>query len=269
MARSSSVNRQLYLDIKDTLAEVGITRRQLGHWEDKGLVKPELGVESKRYTERDLDRLKVLKRLIVDQRLPLDFVAQLAERSDTSFFGPELGATQYLDIQANEMKSKEELGDELWQEFLLAADESDLEDRLHDLWLIIGRVMKARYRTNASYKNRRDELRRSSSEMEFIARIEWETERDGDTAPSLSPHLEEQGYSYDDLASWVNSQRYRISRLQAVGEGLSSDAGLTRDQQKRLWNSATIQAVHEMIQPPQDPKPSPEDIEENLDDVPF
>jgi DNA-binding transcriptional MerR regulator len=269
VAKSSSVSRRLYLDVKDTLAEVGITRRQLGHWEDKGLLKPELGVDSKRYTESDLDRLKVLKKLIVDQRLPLDFVAQLAERADESFFGPELGATQYLDIEANEMKSKEELSLELWQEFLLTADESDLEDRLYELWLIIGRVLKAKYRTDASYKGRRDELRRISSGMEFTARIEWETDEDGDIVPRLSPHLEERGYSFDDLASWVNAQRYRISTLHAVGDRLITDGSLTRDQQRRLWNSSTIQAVHNMIRPEKTPQLSQEEIDENMDDVPF
>src|SRR5215211_558028 len=84
MSSSFDVKRVPYLNIEDTIDEVGITRRQLDHWEDQGLLVPELGADAKKYTVKDLRRLKALRHLIVDQKLPLSLVKDLVD-GDTDY----------------------------------------------------------------------------------------------------------------------------------------------------------------------------------------
>jgi DNA-binding transcriptional MerR regulator len=65
---SAFTKKMPYLDIEDTLEEVGITRRQLNYWIEKELFTPELGADAKKFTARDIKLLKFARRLIVDQQ---------------------------------------------------------------------------------------------------------------------------------------------------------------------------------------------------------
>lgn len=249
-----SISRPLYLNTEDTLLEVGITRRQLGHWQEKALITPELGTDGRRYTVRDIERLKVLKRLIVDQQFPLDFVKQLADRSD-EIPGSPLGSTQYLDIDSSCMRTKDELGQEFWDDFLVQADEEELAQRLYDLWLILARVLRAKYRTDASYTNRRDEIRRITNGQEFTGRIECSTDSSGELQIRLDPHIEERSYSDEDLIAWLRASADRIAHIQNHAESLKHRSSVTAVQKRRLWSQATFEAMEE--------KPT------DFDDVPF
>src|SRR5437588_775363 len=67
-----------YKNTRDTLAEVGITNRQLSYWRKEGLLKPELR-DGKRFTESDIEQLNFLKRLIVDFGLSAETVRRMTE----------------------------------------------------------------------------------------------------------------------------------------------------------------------------------------------
>src|SRR5688500_6811661 len=68
------ISRPPYFDIKDTTVQVGITRRQLGYWLEKDLLVPEYGPGARRFSARDLWRLRWLKRVIFDLGLPVELV---------------------------------------------------------------------------------------------------------------------------------------------------------------------------------------------------
>lgn len=73
------LSRPSYLDVDDTCDEVGITRRQLVYWEQQQLITPELGQGSRKYTSLDVRRLKILRRLIVEEKLPIPYVKERLE----------------------------------------------------------------------------------------------------------------------------------------------------------------------------------------------
>ena len=61
MADTFDITKKPYFDIQDTIAEVGISRRQLSHWENQGLFEAEMGESAKKYTIEDIQRLKALR----------------------------------------------------------------------------------------------------------------------------------------------------------------------------------------------------------------
>lgn len=64
-----------YWNMADTMRELELTRRQLRHWEEEGVFVPEIGYG--RYTPRDIERLRKLRVLIVDEKMPLKAVRRL------------------------------------------------------------------------------------------------------------------------------------------------------------------------------------------------
>jgi DNA-binding transcriptional MerR regulator len=246
VAKPTPTRKAFYLDIKDTIEEVGISRRQLGHWQDQGLISPELGPEAKRYTESDIARLKILKQLVVDQRLPIPFVKELVEGSP-AFGWMSAGSTVLLDLDRNQLIPRDELSRELWDEFLAAAPEAELEERLYDLGLILSRVLRTKNRSDATYSARRSEIMRVFNGFDFVGRIEWVCDENGNEAhPQVDPFLGTESYKQSDLVDWVKGQRWRINRLQAVGDRLWEDDQLRWEQYSRFWSKETMAAIAAM-----------------------
>ena len=74
--------RAFYLDTDDTCEEVGITRRQLGYWENAGVFCPEV---RGKYTDRDLRMLRVIRQLVVEYGVPITLMRELQQESTQVF----------------------------------------------------------------------------------------------------------------------------------------------------------------------------------------
>lgn len=181
------VNKIPYFDIEDTISEVGITRRQLSHWESQGLMGPELGEDSKKYTIGDIRRLKALRYLIVELKLPLPFVKELVssgiERSvDLSRLLIETAAlfsesdsdlrSQALDFEEGQLMSKPTLASSWWYRCFAVADEEQVQERVYDLLLLLFRIVRTRLSTPAAFDERKSEIFDELNKLSDIARIQ-------------------------------------------------------------------------------------------------
>ncbi len=89
-----------YKNTRDTLAEVGISARQLAYWRKEGLFTSELG-DNKRYTRRDIGQLKFLKKLVDPKEgygLPVEKIRELLATlpsSESSFWT----SPEYIDLE--------------------------------------------------------------------------------------------------------------------------------------------------------------------------
>ena len=190
MARSTAKERKLYWDVNDATDELGITRRQLKHWEDKGLLHPELG--KNRYTEQDLKRLFLIKRLVVEEGFPVDIVRKFFEKQlwEGQYYDDDALArvrsgnlTNYvLDIDSGSLLQRDEMFTRLWHEFLARAAERDLEAHLAQLVLVYFRHLSRNSRTPAGYVGHVEEILGRMQELSRVARLE-PVYADDDTGP--------------------------------------------------------------------------------------
>jgi DNA-binding transcriptional MerR regulator len=217
------VSKVPYFDIEDTIAEVGISRRQLGHWQDQGLLRPELGQGTNKYTVTDIRRLKALKHLIVERRLPISLVKELVEGGaeygihltklllETAALFNEDGSSlkgKVYDFDEGELSGKYEFSNRLWTDFQAISREEVVERTLYDLTLLLFRIVRDRLRRPAAFAERRDEILRELSTLADVARVEviaW-TGQPEDTSYYLHPSLEEDE-GLDD--SWMKFQFLR------------------------------------------------------------
>jgi DNA-binding transcriptional MerR regulator len=95
---SDSTKKPFYRNTDDTLEDVGITRRQLGHWRKAGLFEPELGPRTKYFTKADTEQLQFLKSLIHELKLPVEKVNQLITSARVDWRGSARYAT-FIDIE--------------------------------------------------------------------------------------------------------------------------------------------------------------------------
>ena len=75
---------KLYMNREDALEYTGVTAKQLRQWREEGLIEPELGSRPGRelkFTERDLDLLKVIKKLR-DERYPASTIKKMLSATD-------------------------------------------------------------------------------------------------------------------------------------------------------------------------------------------
>jgi DNA-binding transcriptional MerR regulator len=178
MSRTAEKERKLYLDASDATEHLGITRRQLRHWEEKGLLEPELG--RNRYTEKDIERLRLIKRLVVEEGFPVEIVRRLFEKQ---LWNGEFDEVTYdrgrsgdltnsvLDIDSGTLLQREEMFKLLRHEFLASADERDLEDFLAQLVLVYFRHVR-QSRTPAGYRGQVEDLLDRVQELSRVARLE-------------------------------------------------------------------------------------------------
>jgi DNA-binding transcriptional MerR regulator len=67
-----------YLNLDDTCTEVGISKRQLLHWQDNGLLAPCLGPNTRKYTPADIARLRCIAELIADFHLTQRIIERMS-----------------------------------------------------------------------------------------------------------------------------------------------------------------------------------------------
>jgi len=80
--RGGQKTRTLYILQRDALEELELTPRQLRSWTDAGLFKRQLESPRGVLTRRDIDRLKVLRTLIVDYKMELQVVGDILADAD-------------------------------------------------------------------------------------------------------------------------------------------------------------------------------------------
>src|SRR5687768_11175339 len=99
---NESTKKPFYRNTEDTLEDVGITRRQMGHWRKAGIFDPELGPTTNFFTEGDTEHLRFLKRLIVDLNLPVGTVKELIASTEGKRKGRKAATPRYstfIDIE--------------------------------------------------------------------------------------------------------------------------------------------------------------------------
>ena len=180
-----------YLDTEDTLATCNITRRQLSYWREKNLITPELGLEAKRFTERDIRQLKYLRRLIVDLGFPPELIKKLMPVTKSGK-PRDISAFPYLDLGDLTLKTKQELSERLWHEFGATAGEKEIEERLYQLALLLFGLVQANYRSPQAFMARRDEILETLKELSAVQRFVATYDNENPQRPSgtaLKPRL--------------------------------------------------------------------------------
>lgn len=180
MQRTTKEQREFYLDVNDVMEELDVTRRQLRHWEEKGLIVPEIG--RNRYTPKDVEQLRLIRRLVVDEGFPVEVVRRLFEKQlwNDRFFDEDVSdrarsgdlTNQVLDIDSGALVTREEMFGRLWNEFLGDGDARELETRLLQLTLVYFRELRSQSRTPLGYLGVVEEILTRLQELSRVARIE-------------------------------------------------------------------------------------------------
>jgi DNA-binding transcriptional MerR regulator len=174
-----------YKNTADTLAEVGISLRQLSYWRKEGLVHLELG-DGKRYTEGDIEQLKFLKLLIVDYGFPIEFIRRLQQneiedeyarhfqrRPDWPYAFPHF---RFLNLKTAQLITPQRLIAAMWSEMASMDPDNDLIERL----LLLVHIVLSRYarqfdlhdpRNAGIYAAKRDALMRRIRDVDYVARV--------------------------------------------------------------------------------------------------
>lgn len=234
MVKSEVKERKLYLDVHDATEHLGITRRQLKHWEDKGLLEPELG--RNRYTEKDLEQLRLIRRLVVDEGFPVDIVRRLFEKQlwdgrfdeETYARGRSGDLTNYvLDIDSGTLLQRDEMFKRLWHEFLATAGEHDLEAYLAQVALVFFRHLRRHSRTPAGYVGHTEEILGRIQELSRVARLE-SVYADDEQGPGpcigirLDPLLPNEVNQDEDLDALFDKNESVVTELAAARRDLTT-----------------------------------------------
>jgi DNA-binding transcriptional MerR regulator len=248
--------KQPYLDTEDTLEEVDITRRQLTYWRDQGLIDPELGPTSKRYTERDIRLLKFLRRLIVEQGFPVELTRRIVESAidEMLWEGADFDQYNFLSLDSGTPFTTRTLEILLSRQFGATASEEELRNRAIELMLLLFRLYKLRSADDEEYRRRRDQLLSVIADQDIAARIEWRGDSDFSTEFVLQPHLDEDYDVYHELVTRLGNA---IQTLKPYEESAKA-AKATPAQRKRFFSRQDIEAYEQA-------QASVNDI----DDIPF
>jgi DNA-binding transcriptional MerR regulator len=224
---------KFYLDANDAIEHLGITRRQLRHWEDKGLIEPELG--KNRYTEKDLAQLRLIKRLVVDEGFPVEIVRRLFEKQ---LWGEEVEDLAYergrsgdftnyvLDIDTGTLLEREEIFKRLWNEFIATAEKREIEALLAQLYLVYLRDARFHSRTPGEYEEAFDKSIDRLGRLDRVARLELvHAEADGALGPvtglRLRPQLQSDShFDKSHLDDDFSEHEPAITELQAARDDL-------------------------------------------------
>ncbi len=244
MAATAFSKKVPYLDTEDTLEEVGISRRQLNYWREKGLFTPEFGDDAKKFTEKDIKLLKFARRLIVEQGFPVEIAKRFIDAAQTSrpWEKADLQDFQYLDITSGALLTKASINYDLWMEFLATADEREAEERLYDLALLVFRLARLPYKDGAAFATRLDEIVKQIRNLAFVARVQWGP-IPGEKEPRfyLDPLVTGEKWEEGALEAWLNAEIYRLQKA----EFTAREIGATRKQMQRFWDDKTSDALTE------------------------
>ncbi len=259
------VGKKPYFDINDTIDEVGISRRQLGYWESEGLIEAELGSESKKYTVNDIRRLKALRHLIVDRKLPLPLVKELVSGGlddavefsrllveTASLFdscAPDLTESA-LDFREGRLLSKSDLASDWWYRSLATASEETVAQKVYELTLLLFRIVRIRLPRTAAFQERKLEIIGQLNTISDMARIE--VTKFGETSSSLSVSMTPQ-YPDEDMPGGVKLRRdflpqaQRLSRYRdSLTKQFEVDTTQYRFFSQRFWDEEDLNGVKEL-----------------------
>lgn len=242
--------KTLYLDTEDTQEEVGISRRQLNYWREKGLITPELGEDAKRFTAADIQRLKFIRFLIVDRSLPVEVVKQLlAEVAPRFNANPHF--YRYLDLTSGHLRNTRQVYEDLWEEFGARCSEDEAVEKLYDMALLVFRILLTQHRGTAAYTEHRDRVLRVIDEMEFMARVELVVDHDFEPKDIVVRHPsldDEEVVLQRDLKSWLMAGYTRLAKFSAAADRLRKQQGITTNI-FRFWLDETPALLEKMAQP--------------------
>lgn len=139
---TSNAKRPFYRNAEDTIADVGISQRQLGYWRKQGLFKPELGSKTKYFTEADTDHLRFLKDLIVGLGLPISTVQELIATAsyfydENSIFSMPPTSQTFIDVRRAELVYPPDALNKLIAEDLGAAQAWKLRGLLKTILVLV------------------------------------------------------------------------------------------------------------------------------------
>lgn len=246
--------KTLYLDTEDTQEEVGISRRQLNYWREKGLITPELGEDAKRFTAADIQRLKFIRFLIVDRSLPLEVVKRLLAEVPPRFNANPY-FYRYLDLTSGHLRNTRQVFDGLWEEFGARCSEDEAVQKLYDMALLVFRILLTQHRGIGAYTEHRDRVLRAIDEMEFTARVELDADADinGDFKPKgivvRHPSLDDEEVVLQrDLKLWLMAGYTRLTKFRAATDRLRKQQGITTSI-FRFWLDETPALLEKLAQP--------------------
>jgi DNA-binding transcriptional MerR regulator len=262
------LNKVPYFDAEDTIAEVGITRRQLGHWQDQGLLQPELGEGKNKYTALDIRRLKALRYLIVEQKMPIPLVKELVEGGEeyvsrltstlieTSVLFAESGPHKspfeiygtVFDFETKTTMSKDDFAISWRRQRLAMASESEIEREVQNLTLLLFRAVRQRLQKPAAFTERRDEILQRLAQLSDFARVVlnmfWSSEPE-DLDIDCSPVLQDDALDPDHMPMSVFLGF--AERLNEYRDALPETA--PQWYRERFWNEDVLNALHAKLYP--------------------
>jgi DNA-binding transcriptional MerR regulator len=226
-------HKVLYLDATDAAEEVGITRRQLKYWQDNELLEPELGTGAGRYTAEDIERLRVIKCLVVDNHFPIEFVRKLvggelfaADRAGADAEpARELLINRFLDLDTGRLLKREQLAARLWGEFGAMATEAEVEERLYALALLLFRLIRARSHNPRYYQLRSEDVLATIRDLSDAGRIEAVYEHPGQVPdavfdPPLPDDPQDEASRNERIAHLLRDHNRRLKPFRAAASEL-------------------------------------------------
>lgn len=212
-----------YKEKKEALLDAGVTPKQYRHWREHGLFTPEKGKGSRYLTERDIQHLRFLRRLIVDFGLPITVVDQLLDRwNETDRDWGSSTGYRFLDLDRGELLSRYGVVDRALNDLKAEFSSGTHIDQWREWLMTLATVLFAQlawdHRRNAAvYEAARDEVLVRLKDMDFVARVERTTYDTGYPAYRLSPSLPSDPGPHDvDWAELYEENERRLAGWEEV-----------------------------------------------------
>ena len=204
--------KPFYKDFPDTLAEVGITRKQLTYWRSKGLFEPELGPG--KFTARDIAQLLALKRLIVELGLRIETVQRLIAGAGREW-ARSASRLRYIDLDEVALTGPRAVIGWAMEILLQTGSDANLEYWFRTFALVRLMAIRAKKVSPQVYDAQKRELLADLEHLDQVARAEVFEGFDEDDPNEyyMNPSLPGDPDDQNTIKSLVERQQLILGRI--------------------------------------------------------
>jgi DNA-binding transcriptional MerR regulator len=206
--------RQPSFTRKDALEEAGITARQESYWRKAGLFTPELG--GGRYSEQDIQRLRLIKRLVEVMGVKVSVAQRLIESMSANrrAQSQEWLYARYIDVVRLTFVDPHLTISSLIEEVSRTDDTSVIEKWLLHLAYLRFRQLARTDRSPELYQVRRNLLVKEIMRLDQVARAVYDRDENGERV-YMSPTLPEDA---DLTENWIYHLAQQAEELDISGQ---------------------------------------------------
>ena len=214
MAISKSETKELRYTVSpdQARAALGITPKQQRNWQSAGLFIPEFGKGAKRFTQRDVEHLRFLKRLILEFGIAIPTVKSLYDSYHWKFPDNPRRTFFFLDLRQPRLLDLDDaMGAIMEQISVLPSIDKQIDfinESVATLSVALFTYLARKNRGSGSYKVSRDEIIEKIREMDYVSRIS--NNSDGDLV--LEPKLND-----DPEMDQERLEKLRLEQIRRIG----------------------------------------------------